>query len=176
LGRTPYHKKQGHEFCFLNRSRETYEWNEVILEDDLDFQGFLEEEEAPFPDVSAEFPGLLTEEEEEDFQVVPDEPGLGFEDLVAAAFENSGINMDDCIRATWATADAAAAVAALHPTHHQPRLIKADPDSTVYNITFELPDAGLLPMATCPLSLQKPLRIPAIFYMVLQECSGEPIK
>ncbi len=97
--------------------------------------------------MGAEFPGVPTEEEEEDIQVVPDEPSPEFEDLGAAALENASINTDNCICATQAAANAAATVAALYPTHNQPCLIKADPDKIVYNITFELPNAGLLPMA-----------------------------
>ncbi len=108
--------------------------------------------------MSAEFPGVPTEEEEEDFQMVPNEPSPEFEDLPAAALENAGINMGDRIRATRAVANTAMAVAALYPTHNGPRLIEDDPDKIMYNITFELPNAGLL-LARCPLGLQKPLRI-----------------
>ena len=93
--------------------------------------------------------------------MVPNKPSPEFEELVAAAIENAGINTDDCIPAAQAAAKAAAAVAALYPTHNKPRLIEADPDEILYNITFELPDVGLIPTPTktCPLGPQKPLRI-----------------
>jgi hypothetical protein len=38
-------KKQGREFCFVNRIKEPYKWTNEVLEDDLDFQGLLEDKE-----------------------------------------------------------------------------------------------------------------------------------
>ncbi len=82
--------------------------------------------------------------------MVPNEPGPEFEDLAAATQENAGIHTVDCIRAARAAADTAAAVVALHPTHNQPCLIKADPDKIMYDTTIELPDACLLPAEDVP--------------------------
>jgi hypothetical protein len=63
-------EKQGQTFCFLNRSKEQYKWTDTIPEDDPEFQGLLEEK-APFPNVSAELPGVILEGEEEgDYKVV----------------------------------------------------------------------------------------------------------
>ena len=85
-------EKHGQTFQFLNRSKEPYEWTDIIPEDDLEFQGLLEEE-APFPDVSAELPGVILEEEEEgDYQVVTNEPHPAFKTLAAAALDNAGID------------------------------------------------------------------------------------
>ncbi len=41
-------EKQGCTFRF------TYEWTDSVPEDDPDFQGLLEDDEAPFPDISTE--------------------------------------------------------------------------------------------------------------------------
>ncbi len=49
-------------------------------EDDNDFQGLLEDEveAAPYPDISAEFPGVELNEEEQEFQTILDEPEPDF--------------------------------------------------------------------------------------------------
>jgi hypothetical protein len=60
-------EKQGQMFRFTNRPKEPDEWTDFVLEDDPDFQGLLEDEEAPFPDISTGFPGVLLEEGEYDF-------------------------------------------------------------------------------------------------------------
>ena len=39
-----------------------YEWKDEVPEDDLDFQGLLEEP-APYPNISRELPGVLLEED-----------------------------------------------------------------------------------------------------------------
>ncbi len=51
------HKQQGREFRFLNRRQEPYEWTDKVPEDDSDFQCLLEEP-VPYPDLSAELPGV----------------------------------------------------------------------------------------------------------------------
>ncbi len=56
------HKKQGHEFWFLNRWKEPYEWTSEDPEDDPDFQGLLEDM-APYPDVAAEITGVILEDD-----------------------------------------------------------------------------------------------------------------
>jgi hypothetical protein len=57
-------EKQGHSFCFLNGLCEPYEWTDEVPEDDPKFQGLLDEEEAPDPDLSAELsrPELKSDE------------------------------------------------------------------------------------------------------------------
>ena len=137
-------EKQGCTFRFTDRLKEPYEWTDFIPEDDPDFQGLLEDDEAPFPDISAELPGVPLEEEESDFQVVTDKPKPDFEDLVAAALDNAGINTADRLRAARVAAEAAAA-APLRPQQNGLCLIEADPGEIVYEIIVELPDAGLLP-------------------------------
>ena len=88
-------EKQGRTFRFTDRSREPYKWTDSVPEDDPDFQGLLEVDEAPFPDISAELPGVPLEDEEYDFQVVTDEPEPDFEELAAAALDNAGIDTSD---------------------------------------------------------------------------------
>jgi hypothetical protein len=45
-----------------------------VPEDDSEFQGLLEEEEtAPYPDISAEPPGVELESEVSDFQLITDD-------------------------------------------------------------------------------------------------------
>ena len=84
---------QGRTFRFLNRRKEPFEWTDSVPEDDPEFQGLLEnEDEAPFPDISAELPGVELESEERDFTPVMDEPEEDFRDLAKAALHNAGID------------------------------------------------------------------------------------
>jgi hypothetical protein len=67
--------------------------HDEVPEDSTDFQGLLEnEEEAVYPNVSAELPGVKLKAEERDFTPVSDEPEADFRELVAAALHNTGIN------------------------------------------------------------------------------------
>jgi hypothetical protein len=60
-------EKQGHTFWFLNRRQEPYEWTDTVPEDDPKFQGLLkDEEEAAYPNISAELPGVELESKEVD--------------------------------------------------------------------------------------------------------------
>ena len=136
--------KQGRTFCFTDRSKEPYEWTDFVPEDDPDFQGLLKDDEAPFPDISTELPGVPLEEEEFDFQVMTDEPKPDFEDLAAAALNNAGIDTADRLRAATVATEAAAA-APIQPQQDSRHLIEADPDEIVYEIIVEFLDAGLLP-------------------------------
>jgi hypothetical protein len=126
-------EKQGHTFWFLNRKQEPYEWTDTIPEDDPKFQGLLEdEEEAAYPDISAELPGVELKSKEVDYAAVTDEPVPNFEQLAATVFDNAGINPQDPLRTTRAAAGRTG-----------PTLVEADDDKIVYEITFNLPDAGL---------------------------------
>jgi hypothetical protein len=114
-----------------------------VPEDDDNFQGLLEEEEAaaPYPDISAELPGVELESEEREFQTVLDEPEPDFRDMAAADLHNAGIDGDDIIRRGRARA-----LAAAHAEQRGANLVEADEDELVYEIAFELPDKGLLPV------------------------------
>ncbi len=55
-------------------------------EDDPEFQRLLEnEDEAPFPDISAELPRVELESEERNFTPIMDKPEEDFRDLAKAA-------------------------------------------------------------------------------------------
>ncbi len=75
-------KGQGRTFRFLNRRKEPYKWTDSVPEDDPEFQGLLDllddEEEAAYPEISAELPGVELEEEQRDFTPVTDEPEADF--------------------------------------------------------------------------------------------------
>jgi hypothetical protein len=92
-------EKQGHTFRFLNRDGEPYEWTDKVPEDDPEFQGLLDETEdtAVYPDISAELPGVLLKEQQQDFQTLTDKPEPDFHDLAGDAQYNAGINADKAI-------------------------------------------------------------------------------
>jgi hypothetical protein len=126
-------EKQGRTFRFLNRRQEPYEWTDTIPEDDPEFQGLLEDkEEAAYPNISAELPGVELESEEVNYAAVTDEPVPDFEQLAATTLNNAGINPQDSL--------CAARVAA---GRTGPTLVEAEDDEIVYEITFDLQDAGL---------------------------------
>ena len=128
-------KKQGRTFWFLNRRGEPYEWTDEVPKDDPEFQGLLDENEdtAVYPDVSAELPGVELEVEERDFQTIEDEPEPDFRDLARAALHNAGIDANSMIQN---------AQGGNIPPVGGPALIESDGDDIVYELTFDLPDAG----------------------------------
>jgi hypothetical protein len=131
-------EKQGRTFRFLNQQAEPYKWTDEVPEDDSEFQGLLDKEEtAPYPDISAEPPGVELELDKYDFQLITDNPEPDFCELVAVALDNAGINPTERIQAAW---DPVAAVTAKTAG---PRLVEVDEDKIMYEITFDLPDAGL---------------------------------
>ncbi len=89
-------KGQGRAFRFLNRRGEPYKWTDKVPEDDLEFQGLLDEaaDTAVYPNVSAEIPGVALEEQERNFQTITEEPVPDFRDLAEAMLHNAGINTD----------------------------------------------------------------------------------
>ena len=128
-------EKQGRTFRFLNRHGEPYEWTDEVPEDDPDFQGLLDEDEgtAVYPDVSAELQGVELEAEEREYQTITDEPEPDFRDLAGAALHNAGIDTNAMIRDAQGNAVPQAPGPAL----------TADKDKVMYELTFDLPDAGL---------------------------------
>jgi hypothetical protein len=130
-------EKQGQAFRFLNCRQESYKWTDAVPKDDQEFQGLLEDDkEAAYPDISAESPGVELKSEEADYTAVTDEPEPDFEQLAATALDNAGIDPQDCLCS-------AQAVAATAPLRAGPALVEANDDKIVYEITFDLPDAGL---------------------------------
>ncbi len=77
------------------------------------------------------------ESEESDFQLITDDPEPHFRELAATAHDNAKINPTKRIQAAW---DRVAAIAA---ETAGPRLVEAAENEIVYEITFDLPDAGL---------------------------------
>jgi hypothetical protein len=128
---------QGRTFRFLNRRKEPYEWTDSVPEDDPEFQGLLEnEDEAPYPDISAKLPEVALAIEEHDFTPVTDEPEDDFRDLAGAALHNAGIDADQWIRAALNA----------NNEHRAPAIIEANEDEIVSEVTFDtlsLQDAGL---------------------------------
>ena len=89
----------GRTFRFLNRQKQAYEWTDEVPKDDDFFQGMLEDEvdATPYPDISAELPGVELDKEEREFQTILDEPEPDFRDMAAAALHNAGIDSDETI-------------------------------------------------------------------------------
>ena len=114
-------------------------------EDKPDFQGLLEKP-APYPDLSAELPGVLLEDEEADLQVVTDEPKPDFAELAAAALDNAGIDVNNCLQA----------VQRATLSHPGRALIEANDNKIVYEITFDMPDAGLAANNVVPAAATRP--------------------
>ncbi len=107
-------------------------------EDDPEFQGLLEEEEAPYPDVIAELLGVKLESEETDeAPAITEEPAPSFKDLAAHALHNAGINHKDMLRAAHNRAEYE------HVHNPGPAIIDANNDEIVYEITYDLPDTGV---------------------------------
>ena len=68
-------------------------------DDDGDFQGLLGEE-APFPDISSELPGVILEDELVGHTTaLEEEPEPAFEAKAAAALDNADIQVDEQLRA-----------------------------------------------------------------------------
>jgi hypothetical protein len=90
---------QGREFRFLNQPREQFTWTNEVPEDDPKFQGLLEneDEEAVYPDILAELPGVTLGDEEDSIHVVIEEEEPNFQDLATRALENAGIDTEECI-------------------------------------------------------------------------------
>jgi hypothetical protein len=137
-------ERQGRDFRFLNRRKEPYEWTDTVPEDDPDFQGLLEEP-VPYPDLSSELPGVTLEDESVDLQVVTDEPEPDFAELAAAALNNPGIDAGERIQAAQRAANERMQAAAHHAhLNPGPALIEGNDDEIVYEITFNMPNDGLL--------------------------------
>ena len=106
---------------------------------------------------------LECDEDDEAFEVITDEPEPDFEDLAAAALDNANIDTGGRLRAARAAAEAPAQNAAADaPAQNGPRIIESQaPDEIVYDIIFDLPDAGLIPGAIPPNFDAEPTEDPA---------------
>ncbi len=86
-----------------------------------------------YPDISTELPGVELEAEEREYQTITDESEPDFRDLAGAALHNAGIDTNAMIRDAQGNAVPQAPGPAL----------TADKDEVIYELTFNLPDAGL---------------------------------
>jgi hypothetical protein len=127
---------KGQEFRFLNWNKDSFTWTDEVPVDDPAFQGLLKEEETVYPDITAEFIGVPLEEEFVD-QAVTDEDEPNFRLLVARALDNANIDPAAHLRAACA--------AEAQPVTPGPTLIDANENEIIYELTFDLPHAGLAP-------------------------------
>jgi hypothetical protein len=128
---------QGREFHFLNQNKDAFTWTDKVPADDPAFQGLLKEEEAVYPDITAELPGVPLEEEVVDHRAVMDKDEPNFRVLAARALDNTNIDSAAHLQAARA--------AEAQPVAPGPALIDANEDKIIYELTFNLPDAGLAP-------------------------------
>jgi hypothetical protein len=128
---------QGWEFHFLNWNKDTFTWTDEVLADNPVFQDLLKEEEAVYPDITAELPGVPLEKEIVDHRAVMDKDEPNFRVLTARVLDNANINPATHL---WATHAAEA-----QPVTPGPTMIDANEDKIIYNLVFDLPDAGLAP-------------------------------
>ncbi len=128
---------QGQEFRFLNWNKDAFTWTDKVPVDNPAFQSLLKEEEAVYPNITAELPGVPLEEEIIDHRAVTDKDEPNFRVFAARALDNANINPAAQL---WATR-----VAEAQPVAPGPALIDADGDKIVYKLTFYLPDVGLAP-------------------------------
>ncbi len=128
---------QGQEFRFLNWNKDAFTWTDEVPADDPAFQGLLKEEEAVYPNITAELPGVPLEEEAVDHRAVTDKDEPNFRVLVARALDDANI---DPAAYLWA-----AHAAEAQPVAPCPALIDANGDEIIYELMFDLPDAGLAP-------------------------------
>ncbi len=128
---------QGWEFRFLNWNKDAFTWTDEVPADDPAFQGLLKEEEAVYPDITAELPGVPLEEEVVDHRAVTDKDEPNFRVLVARVLDNANIDP--------AAHSRAAHTVEAQPVTPGPALIDADEDEIICKLMFDLPDAGLAP-------------------------------
>ncbi len=102
-----------------------------MLADNPAFQGLLKEEEAVYPDITAELPRVPLEEEVVDHRAVMDKDEPNFRVLAARALDNANINPGAHLRA--------ARVAEAQPVAPDPILIDANEDEIIYKLMFDLP-------------------------------------
>ncbi len=121
----------------LNRNKDAFTWTDKVPADNPTFQGLLKEEEAVYPDITAELPGVPLEEEVVDHRAVTDKDEPNFRVLAARVLDNANINPAAHLRAARA--------AEAQPVAPVPALIDANEDKIIYKLMFDLPDAGLAP-------------------------------
>jgi hypothetical protein len=133
-------EKQGRDFHFLNRNKEELDWMDKVPVDDPTLQGLLEEDgeqEAIYPNVMAELPGVPLEDDFEDGPAMVLDNKPDFWMMAARALKNTGIDQEARLQAAQN-----APVAKVVPAEG-PALINANKDKVIYELTFDLPNEGL---------------------------------
>ena len=98
-------ENQGKKFRFLNRNKEPFDWKDEIPDDDGEFQGLLGEE-ASFPDISSELPGVILEDKlVGPTTALEKEYEPAFEIKAVIALDNADIQVDKQLRADWTQVD-----------------------------------------------------------------------
>ena len=124
--------KQGKEFRFLNRNKEPFDWTDEVPEDGGEFQVLLGEE-APFPDIRPELPGVILEDELVGrTTALEEEPEPTLETKYVAALENSDIQVDKQLRAARTQVDTVP-------------IMVVQPDEIMYEVEIgaDEPDEGI---------------------------------
>ena len=84
----------------MYRNKEPFDWTDEVPNDDGEFQGLLGEE-APFPDIRSELPGVIVEDElVGPTTALEEEPEPAFESKAGAALDNADIQVDGQLRAS----------------------------------------------------------------------------
>ena len=87
---------QGRDLVFRNGEKETFEWSDEVSIDNPEIQGLLEQD-APFPELSAELPDILLKGKIADGPklAVQDKPELDKEKLATLALKEiaKGLSM-----------------------------------------------------------------------------------
>ena len=87
-------ENQGKDFRFLNRNKEPFDWTDEIPDDDQEFQGLLGEE-APFPDISSDLPGVILKDKLVGHtKALEEEYEPAFESKSVVALDNAYIQVD----------------------------------------------------------------------------------
>ena len=94
-----------------------------------------------YPDILAELPGVTLEDEVDNTAAMVDDNEPNFHNFAAITLDNAGIDP----QARLQTTQNIPAANEPAPWEAGPALINAYNDEIVYKITFDLPDAGLVP-------------------------------
>jgi hypothetical protein len=96
------HEKQGHNFHFLNRNKDKFDWTDKVTADNPTLQGLLEEEgehEAIYPNMTVELPGVPLEDDFEDAPAVVPDNKPDFRAMAVRALKNADIDLGACLQA-----------------------------------------------------------------------------
>ena len=84
-------ERQTKEWMFLDRNKEPFSWSNEVPDDDPQFQGLLEDD-APYPNVPGDLPGMVVEEgTADDAGPVQGEPAPNEEQRAERALQNAGL-------------------------------------------------------------------------------------